>query len=352
MSYGIRFALIAVAYRGLWTKDDFGNLTIPVPFGGVIVRKAYFPGTSHAVCCRVLPSAETMPRCDLHSSPSLIARASLGSRRHSGAMLLLTLTFCISACSPQVRGGHTTQVPGFFAYYHEELRAHLRAQGQSDRLVDNPSSAVRRSGDHAAIILLTQSDSDSKVQAHILSGGKIAKLLALNSDSVEFDMSYRPVLLPRSDGPVVDRCGRYYSVLRNAPAEICRVDRPGAVLARAPILVHDVFSSEDRVFVVGAGSHADTRCLIYQVSPSGLGLMKEVEFPVRGGPGYGGLVTVVDMDEKRGLAVIRSLAEFDARSNECYLLDLNTSNCRNIGRMTGDFGFFLDRDVLPEPRRR
>ena len=241
-------------------------------------------------------------------------------------------------------------MPGFFVYYHEELRTRLRSQGQSDNLVDNPFSAVRRSGDHSAIILLTQTGNGSGVQAHILSGGIVAKSLSLDSDLVEFDMSFRPVVLPLKDGAAVDRCGRYYSVQRNAPAAICRVDRPGAVLARAEIFVHDVFSSEDRVFVVGAGSQSDTRCLIYQTLPDTLALVKDFVFPVEGSSGYGFMVRVVDLDEKRSLAVIQPLEHFDNRSNECYLLDLNTGDCRSIGRLAGDFGFFLDRDVLQEPR--
>jgi hypothetical protein len=240
-------------------------------------------------------------------------------------------------------------------YYHEELRARLRSQGHSDRLVDNPYDAVRHSGDHSAIILLTEPGDGSGFRAHILSGGKVARTLSLDSDLVDFDIAFRPVTLPRKDGPVVDRCGRYYSVERNAPAAICRVDGPGAVLARADILVHDVFSSDDRVFVVGAGTVGDTvseRCLIFRVLPERLELKKEVVFPVTGSSEYLGLVRVVDMDEKRSLAIIQPLAHSDNRSNECYLLDLNTGTCRSIGRMAGDFGFFLDRDVLLEPLRR
>ncbi len=240
-------------------------------------------------------------------------------------------------------------------YYHEELRARLRSQGHSDRLVDNPYSAVRRSGDHSAIILLTQPGDGSGFRAHILSGGKVARTLSLDSDLVDFDMLYRPVILPREDGPVVDQCGRYYSVERNAAAAICRVGRPGAVLARADILVHDVFSSNDRVFVVGSGTVGDTvseRCLIFQILPERLELKKEIVFPVTGSSAYLGLVRVVDMDETRSLAVIQPLEHSDNRSNECYLLDLNTGNCRSIGRMAGDFGFFLDRDVLLATFRR
>lgn len=258
--------------------------------------------------------------------------------------LLLTLTASLPGCHRQIRDSHATQVPGFFVYYHEALRTRLRSQGQSDNLVDNPFSAVRRSGDHSAIILLTQTGSGSGVQAHILSGGIVAKSLSLDSDLVEFDMSLRPVALPLKDGAAVDRCGRYYSVVRNAPAAICRVDRPGTVLARSPILVHDVFSSEDRVYVVGAGTEWSTRCLIYKILPDTLPLVKDVVFPMRG------LVGVVDLDEKRGLAVIMPLEHSANRSNECYLLDLNTGDCRSIGRLAGDFGFFLDRDVLQEPR--
>jgi hypothetical protein len=173
----------------------------------------------------------------------------------------------------------------------------------------------------------------------------------VDSDLVEFDMSFRPVVLPLKDGAAVDRCGRYYSLQRNEPAAICRLDRPGTLLARSPILVHDVFSSEDRVFVVGAGTEWNTRCLVYRILPSGLELLKEVIFPVRGSIDYGGLVEVVDVDEKRGLAVIMPLEHSANRSNECYLLDLNTGDCTSIGRLAGDFGFFLDRDVLLEPRR-
>src|SRR5208283_582676 len=163
-------------------------------------------------------------------------------------VLSVALTASLAGCHSQIRGSHATQVPGFFVYYHEELRTCLRSQGQSDHLVDNPASAVRRTGDHSAIILLTQADSGSGVWAHILSGGKIGKSFSLDSDLVDFDMALRPVALREEDGPAVDRCGRYYSLQRNSPAAICRVDCPGVVLARAPITVHQVFSSEDRVF--------------------------------------------------------------------------------------------------------
>jgi hypothetical protein len=97
------------------------------------------------------------------------------------------------------------------------------------------------------------------------------------------------------------------------------------------------------------------RCLIFQILPERLELKKEIVFPVTGSSAYLGLVRVVDMDETRSLAVIQPLEHSDNRSNECYLLDLNTGNCRSIGRMAGDFGFFLDRDVLLaslEPRRQ
>jgi len=243
---------------------------------------------------------------------------------------------------------HTTPVPGFFAYYHEELRARLRSEGQSDQLVDNPASAVRRSGDHRAIILLTQSGSGSGVQAHILSGGKIARTFPLDSDLVDFDLSFQPVALPPTRGAAVDRCGRFYSEERNSPAAICRVSRPGAVLARAAVTVHDVFSSEDRVYVIGGTDiYSNERCLIYQVRSQGLELIKDVAFP-RGSSEYGGIVGVVDLDEKRGLAVVQPLEYEDNRSNECYLVNLDTGHCAKIGRLAGDFGFFLDADALSE----
>jgi hypothetical protein len=148
----------------------------------------------------------------------------------------------------------------------------------------------------------------------------------------------------------VDRCGRFYSEQRNSPAAVCRVNRPGVVLARAPIVVHDVFSSEDKLFVVGGtDSQSAERCLIFQVHSEKLELVKDVAFPVRGGTEYGGLVRVLDLDEGRGLAVVQPLENFDNRLNECYLVNLNTGDSKNIGRLAGDFGFFLENDVLLAP---
>ncbi len=266
-------------------------------------------------------------------------------------VLVLGLAAGLSACHHKVPEGHATEVPGFFAYYHEELRARLRSQGQSDRLVDNPASAVQRSGDHKAIILLTQADNSSGVRACILSGGKVIRSFSVDSDSVDFDMSYCPVVLPQKDGPAVDRCGRFYSEQRNSPAAICRVNRPGTVLARASISVHDVFSSEDTVFVVGGtDTQSNERCLIFQVHPEKLELVREVSFPVKGSSEYGGLVRVVDLDERRGLAVVQPLEHFGNRLNECYLVNLKTGDSKSIGRLAGDFGFFLENDVLLEPR--
>jgi len=263
---------------------------------------------------------------------------------------LLALTTSLSACHHQIREDHATTVPGFYVYFHEELRGRLRSQGQSDSLVDNPFDAVRRSGDHGAVILLTQGGSGLGVQAHILSGGRAVQTIPLNSDSVDFDMTLRPVSLPQEDGPVVDRCGRFYSKQRNAPAAICRVNHPNLVLARAPIIVHDVFSSEDRVFVVGATDTSNERCLVFRVEPEKLELLREIVFPVRGSSEYGGLVRVLDLDEMRGLAVVQPLEHFDNRSNECYVVDLNTGDCRRIGALGGDFGFFLNADVLSQSR--
>jgi len=213
------------------------------------------------------------------------------------------------------------------------------------------ASAVRRSGDHKAIILLTEAGNSSEVHACVLSGGRVIKSFSLDSDLVDFDMSYHPVALPQKDGPTVDRCGRFYSEQRNSPVAICRVKRPGIVLARSPIIAHDVFSSEDKVFVVGGtDTQSNERCIIFQVHPDKLDLVKEVPFRVRGSSEYGGLVRVVDLDERRGLAVVQPLEQFDNRLNECYLVDLNTGESKSIGRITGDFGFFLENDVLLEPR--
>ncbi len=221
-------------------------------------------------------------------------------------VLVLGLAAGLSACHHKVPEGHATEVPGFFAYYHEELRARLRSQGQSDRLVDNPASAVQRSGDHKAIILLTQADNSSGVRACILSGGKVTRSFSVDSDSV---------------------------------------------LARASISVHDVFSSEDTVFVVGGtDTQSNERCLIFQVHPEKLELVREVSFPVKGSSEYGGLVRVVDLDERRGLAVVQPLEHFGNRLNEWYLVNLNTGDSKSIGRLAGDFGFFLENDVLLEPR--
>ncbi|MBZ5724228.1 MAG: hypothetical protein LAP87_04460 [Acidobacteriia bacterium] len=122
------------------------------------------------------------------------------------------------------------------------------------------------------------------------------------------------------------------------------------MLARASINVHDVFSSDDTVFVVGGtDTQSNERCLIFQVHPEKLELVKEVAFPVRGSSEYGGLVRVVDLDERRGLAVVQLLEHFDNRLNECYLVYLNTGDSKSIGRLAGDFGFFLKNDVLLEP---
>ena len=74
-------------------------------------------------------------------------------------------------------------------------------------------------------------------------------------------------------------------------------------------------------------------------------MMKEVVVPLRG------IVVVVDLDEKRGIAVLQPIKHFDNLSNECYLLDQKTGDCGCIGCLAGDFGFFLERDVLLEPRR-
>jgi hypothetical protein len=271
------------------------------------------------------------------------------SRRHCRLALLAALTTSLLGCRGQVRASHTTRVPGFFAYYHEELRALLRSEGRSDHLVDNPASAVRRSGDHRAIILLTESGIGVGIQAHVLSDGNVARTFPVDSDLVDFDLSFRPVGLPLKQGPVVDRCGRFYSEQRNSPAAICRVSSPGAVLARAEITAHDLFSSEDRVYLIGGTDiYSNERCLIYQVRPQGLELIKDVAFPMRGSSEFGGIVSVVDLDEQRGLAVVQPLEHEDNRSNECYLVNLDTGDCASIGRMPGDFGFFLDADVLSE----
>jgi hypothetical protein len=148
----------------------------------------------------------------------------------------------------------------------------------------------------------------------------------------------------------VDRSGRFYSEQRNSPAAICRVNGPGTVLARASISVHDVFSSEDTIFVVGGSdTQSNERRLIFHVHPEKLELVKDVAFPVRGSSEYGGLVRVVDLDERRGLAIVQPLEHFDNRLNECYLVNLNTGDSKSIGRLGGDFGFFLDNDVLLEP---
>ena len=265
-------------------------------------------------------------------------------------VLVLGLASGLSACHHKGSESHVTQIPGFFAYHHEELSARLGSQGHSDRLVDNPASAVRRSGDHKAIILLTEARNSPGVHACVLSGGKVIKSFSLDSELVDFDMSFHPIALPQKDGPTVDRCGRFYSEQRNSPVAICRVNRPGIVLARAPVIAHDVFSSEDKVFVVGADTQSNERCLIFQIHPDKLELVKEVALPVRGSPEYGGLVRVVDLDERRALAVVQPLKQFDNRMNECYLINLNTGDSRSIGRLAGDFGFFLENDVLLEPR--
>ena len=264
---------------------------------------------------------------------------------------LFALTASLPGCRRHIREDHTTPVPGFYVYFHEELRGRLRSQGQSDRLVDNPFDAVRRSGDHGAVILLTEGGSSVGVQAHILSGGKVVQIIPLNSDSVDFDMTLHPVSLPQEDGPVVDRCGRFYSKQRNAPAAICRVNHPNVILARATIIVHDVFSSEDKVFVVGAtDAGSNERCLVFQVQPEKLELLREVVFPMRGSSEYGGLVRVLDLDEARGLAVVQPLEHSDNRSNDCFVVDLNTGDSRRIGSLGGDFGFFLNADVLSQSR--
>jgi hypothetical protein len=231
-------------------------------------------------------------------------------------------------------------------YSVEEVRTQLRSQGQQDDLVDDPYEAVRRTGDHAAIILMTHDGRHAGAKAHLVSGARILKSIPLDSDSVDFDLLLRPVVLPRGGGPVVDRCGRFYSIARNSPAAICRVSHPNFVLARSEILVHDVFSSEDTVFVIGSDALANEKLLLFRVRPESLQLANEILVPVRGSSEFGGLVRVLDLDERRNVAVVQPLRHTENRANETYLFDLKTSECKSMGPLDGDFGFFLDSDAL------
>lgn len=90
----------------------------------------------------------------------------------------------LGGCSGELSGGHTTKVPGFFAYSHQQIRRYLRARGYSDRLTQTPDRAVRRSAGHEAIICLTQPPGDSKVLASIWSAGAAPRTVSLESEMI------------------------------------------------------------------------------------------------------------------------------------------------------------------------
>jgi hypothetical protein len=82
-------------------------------------------------------------------------------------------------CHREIRHATRQPFPGFFVYSAEELRTQLRSQGQQDDLVDNPYEAVRRTGDHAAIILMTHDGRHAGAKAHLVWGGRILKSIPL-----------------------------------------------------------------------------------------------------------------------------------------------------------------------------
>ncbi len=260
--------------------------------------------------------------------------------------LASTLATGLGGCSGELSGGHVTELPGFFAYSHQQIRRYLRARGYSDRLTQTPDRAIRRSAGHEAIICLTQQPGDSKVLASIWSAGAAPKTVSLESEMIYLDASFRPVAAPGRRFHRTDPAGRYYveQVGREyGIARVCRIDRPGVVLAETRLATHYLFSTEKRVFLFGA-QHANDDgcnwCLTFDQAADGLS--RSGEFPLPAMSSRTLFMRILDLDEERGLLVAQPIDHEDNRRNEWFLIDLKDGACKNLGRFSGrDFGFFL-----------
>jgi hypothetical protein len=251
----------------------------------------------------------------------------------------------LAGCRGELSGGHATEVPGFFAYSHQQIRRNLRARGYSDRLSETPDRAVRRSAGHEAIICLTQQTGDARVLASIWSAGAATRTVSLESEMIYLDASFRPVASPGGRYHRTDPAGRNYvdNVGHLNIAHICRIDRPGVVLAETRLMTHYVFSTEKRVFLFGVEHEKDDGCnwcLIFDQSTDGLKLAEE--HPLPGMSSRTLLMRILDLDEERELLVEQAMDHEDSRRDEWFLIDLKTGSCKNLGRfLSRDFGFFL-----------
>jgi hypothetical protein len=242
----------------------------------------------------------------------------LGLERRS--FLVSALASGLSGCRGELSGGHATEVPGFFAYSHQQIRRYLRAGGYSDQLTQTPDRAVRRSAGHEAIICLTRQTGDARVLASIWSAGAATGTVSLESEMIYLDAAFRPVAPPGGRFHRTDPTGRYYvdQVGREFNiAQVRQIDRPGIILAETKLMTWYVFSTEKRVFLFGPQHEKDDGCnwcLIFDQSTDGLKLIQEHPLPAMSSRTL--LMRILDLDESvvcwwRSRSITRTVAEMN-----------------------------------------